>query len=104
MGLNGVVSMPYRPYFMSLPGGPSNVGPDARKWASQGLDLNAGPGGGGIDDKSLRQIPSVGPQGLADEQLKMYQQMTANSGVSKRKDPDGGWDGDRISYKHPSWQ
>ncbi|GJS72312.1 bromo adjacent homology domain, transcription factor IIS, partial [Tanacetum coccineum] len=104
MGPNGVVSMPYRPYFMSLPGGPSNVGPDARKWASQGLDLNAGPGGGGIDDKSLRQIPSAGSQGLADEQLKMYQQMAANSGVSKRKDPDGGWDGDRISYKHPSWQ
>ncbi|PWA77137.1 bromo adjacent homology (BAH) domain, Transcription factor IIS [Artemisia annua] len=104
MGPNGVVSMPYRPYFMSLPGGPSNVGPDARKWASQGLDLNAGPGGGGIDDKSLRQMPSAGNQGLTDEQLKMYQQMAANSGVSKRKDPDGGWDGDRISYKHPSWQ
>ncbi|KAI3665935.1 hypothetical protein L6452_44570 [Arctium lappa] len=46
VGPNGVVPMPYRPYFMSLPGsGPSNVGPDGRKWGSQGLDLNAGPGG-----------------------------------------------------------
>ncbi|PWA73893.1 bromo adjacent homology (BAH) domain, Transcription factor IIS [Artemisia annua] len=102
VGPNGVVSMPYRPYFMSLPGGSSNVGPDGRKWGSQGLDLNAGPG---TDDKLLRQIPLSGSQGLADEQqLKMYQQMAASSGVLKRKEPDGGWDGDRISYKPPSWQ
>ncbi|KAI3713203.1 hypothetical protein L1987_71776 [Smallanthus sonchifolius] len=32
VGLNGVVSMPYRPYFMSLPGGSSNVGPDVASW------------------------------------------------------------------------
>ncbi|KAI3665930.1 hypothetical protein L6452_44565 [Arctium lappa] len=60
VGPNGVVPMPYRSYFMSLPGGgPSNVGPDGRKWGSQGLDLNAGPGGG-ADDKlgsGLRPIP-----------------------------------------------
>ncbi|GKA70160.1 reverse transcriptase domain-containing protein [Tanacetum coccineum] len=42
--------------------------------------------------------------GLADEQqLKMYQQMAASSGILKTKEPDGGWDGDRISYEHPSW-
>nr|XP_043608255.1 uncharacterized protein LOC122580047 isoform X2 [Erigeron canadensis] len=104
VGPNGMVSMPYRPYFMSLPGGSSNVVPDGRKWGSQGLDLNAGPGGGVTDDKlpsALRQMPS---QAVADEQIKMFQQMTAGSGVPKRKEPDGGWDGDRISYKHPSWQ
>ncbi|KAI3824018.1 hypothetical protein L1987_05465 [Smallanthus sonchifolius] len=59
VGPNGVVSMPYRPYFMSVPSGSSNVGPDGRKWGSQGLDLNAGPGGGS-DDKlpfALRQLP-----------------------------------------------
>ncbi|PWA51270.1 Bromo adjacent homology (BAH) domain-containing protein [Artemisia annua] len=50
VGPNGVVSMSYRPYFKSLPGGSSNVGLDGRKWGSQGIDLNAGPG---IDDKSL---------------------------------------------------
>ncbi|KAL8229128.1 hypothetical protein R6Q57_014028 [Mikania cordata] len=107
VGPNGVVSMPYRPYFMSLPGGSSNVGPDGRKWGSQGLDLNAGPGGGS-DDKlpfALRQLPFAGSQALADEQLKMFQQMTAGGGgAPKRKEPDGGWDGDRISYKHPHWQ
>ncbi|KAK9064770.1 hypothetical protein SSX86_016152 [Deinandra increscens subsp. villosa] len=107
VGPNGVVSMPYRPYFMSLPSGSSNVGPDGRKWGSQGLDLNAGPGGGS-DDKlpfALRQLPLAGSQALADEQLKMFQQMAASGGVAaKRKEPDGGWDGDRISYKHPHWQ
>ncbi|XP_071701660.1 uncharacterized protein [Rutidosis leptorrhynchoides] len=104
VGPNGVVSMPYRPYFMSLPGG-SNLGADGRKWASNGLDLNAGLGGGGGTDDKLssvsRQIPLVGSQAMADEQLKMLQQMAAGS---KRKDPDSGWDGDRLSYKHPSWQ
>ncbi|MFS8017356.1 putative transcription regulator IWS1 family [Helianthus anomalus] len=112
VGPNGVVSMPYRPYFMSLPGGgSSNVGPDGRKWVSQGqgqgLDLNAGPGGGS-DDKlpfALRQLPLAGSQAVPDEQLKMFQQMAAGSGgAPKRKEPDGGWDSDRISYKHPHWQ
>ncbi|KAI7742508.1 hypothetical protein M8C21_019428 [Ambrosia artemisiifolia] len=96
VGPNGVVSMPYRPYFMSLPGGSSNVGPDGRKWGSQGLDLNAGPGGGS-DDKlpfALRQLPLAGSQAVADEQLKMFQQMAAGGGgAPKRKEPDGGWDG-----------
>ncbi|XP_076950973.1 uncharacterized protein LOC143624130 isoform X1 [Bidens hawaiensis] len=112
MGPNGVVSMPYRPYFMSLPGGSSNVGPDGRKWGGlgQGLDLNAGPGSG-PDDKlpfALRQLSVAGSQALADEQLKMFQQMAAGGtggGPGKRKEPDGGWDGgDRVSYKHPHWR
>ncbi|KAJ9564815.1 LOW QUALITY PROTEIN: hypothetical protein OSB04_000781 [Centaurea solstitialis] len=109
VGPNGVVSMPYRPYFMSLPGGgPGNMGPDGRKWGSQGLDLNAGPGGG-ADDKlasgGFRPIALAGSQAMDDEQLKIFQQMAAGGGVSKRKEPDGGWDGDRINYKrHPSWQ
>ncbi|KAD3641067.1 hypothetical protein E3N88_30290 [Mikania micrantha] len=102
VGPNGVVSMPYRPYYMGLPGGTSNVGPDGRKWGSQGLDLNAGPG----DDKlpaSLRQLPP----GSGDEQLRMFHQMAAGGGggASKRKEPDGNWDGDnRVSYKHPHRQ
>ncbi|KAI3813166.1 hypothetical protein L1987_17883 [Smallanthus sonchifolius] len=56
VGPIGVMPMPYRPYYMSIPGGSSNVGPDGRKWGGQGLDLNAGPG----DDKlpnALRQLP-----------------------------------------------
>ncbi|KAK9052425.1 hypothetical protein SSX86_029054 [Deinandra increscens subsp. villosa] len=99
VGPNGVVSMPYRPYFMGLPG--SNVGPDSRKWGGQGLDLNAGPG----DDKlpsNLRQLPLGG----GDEQLRMFHQMVGGGGgASKRKEPEGSWDGDnRISYKHPHRQ
>ncbi|XP_071692713.1 uncharacterized protein [Rutidosis leptorrhynchoides] len=109
VGPNGAVSMPYRPYFMSLPGNSSNVGPDDRKWPSHGLDLNAGSAGGGsgTDDKlpsGLKRIPLAGSQALADEQLKMFTQMAAGSGASKRKEPDGGWDGDRLSYRNPSWQ
>ncbi|KAI3813168.1 hypothetical protein L1987_17885 [Smallanthus sonchifolius] len=85
VGPNGVVSMPYRPYFMSLPGGSSNVGPDGRTWGSQGLDLNTGPG----EDKlpnTLRQLPLGG----VDEQLRMFHQITAgglatNSHISSRK-------------------
>lgn len=109
VGPSGVVSTPYRPYVMSLPGGASSLGPDSRKWGSQGLDLNAGPGGTDIERReermpsALRQLPLAGSQALAEEQLKMFQQM-AGGGVLKRKEPDGGWDGDRLSYKHPSWQ
>ncbi|KAI3520795.1 hypothetical protein L1887_10247 [Cichorium endivia] len=44
VGASGVVSAPYRPFMMSLPGGSSNI--DGRRWGSHGLDLNAGPGGG----------------------------------------------------------
>ncbi|KAL4577211.1 hypothetical protein LXL04_013316 [Taraxacum kok-saghyz] len=101
--LMGPLSSTYRPYVMSLPGGSSNMVPDNRKWGSHGLDLNSGPGG--PDEalpSGLRQLP------LGDEQLKMFQQMAAGSGggggVLKRKEPVDGWDGDRISYKHPSWQ
>ncbi|KAK1423293.1 hypothetical protein QVD17_18591 [Tagetes erecta] len=35
VGPNGMMSVPYRPYIMGLPGGSSNVGPDGRKWGSQ---------------------------------------------------------------------
>ncbi|KAE9620057.1 putative transcription regulator IWS1 family [Lupinus albus] len=109
VGPGGVVSSTYpRPYVMSLPGGTSNVIPDSRKWGSQSLDLNAGPGSGadteGRDDRlpsGLRQIPVPNSQALMEEHMKMFQV----AGVLKRKEPDGGWDGaDRLSYKQPSWQ
>ncbi|XP_034706618.1 uncharacterized protein LOC117930208 isoform X3 [Vitis riparia] len=97
-----------RPYVMSLPGSASNVGAENRKWGSQGLDLNAGPGGTDTERRderlppALRQLPVAGSQALAEEQLKMYQ---VAGGVLKRKEPDGGWDAaDRFGYKQPSWQ
>lgn len=107
VGPGGVVSSPFsRPIVVGLPGGTSNIGPDGRKWGSQGLDLNAGPVGATETDRrderlGLRQLPIPSSQAL-EEQLKMFQV----GGVSKRKEPDGGLDAvDRISYKQqPSWQ
>ncbi|PON75985.1 Transcription elongation factor [Trema orientale] len=108
VGPAGVVSSAFpRPYVMNLPGGASNIGPDGRKWGSQGLDLNAGPGS--IDTErrderlpsGLRQLPVPSSQALVEEQIKMFQV----GGVLKRKEPDSGLDAvDRISYKQPSWQ
>ncbi|XP_058778705.1 uncharacterized protein LOC131652765 [Vicia villosa] len=109
IGPGGVVSSTYpRPYVMSLPGGTSNVIPDSRKWGSQSLDLNSGPGVTDTerrDDRlpsGLRQMPVPSQQqALMEDHLKMFQM----AGALKRKEPDGGWDGtDRFSYKHPSWQ
>ncbi|CAI8594439.1 unnamed protein product [Vicia faba] len=108
IGPGGIVSSTYpRPYVMSLPGGTSNVIPDSRKWGSQSLDLNSGPGVTDTerrDDRlpsGLRQMPVSSQQALMEDHLKMFQM----AGALKRKEPDGGWDGtDRFSYKHPSWQ
>ncbi|CAK9162831.1 unnamed protein product [Ilex paraguariensis] len=106
-GTTGVVSAHYpRPYVMRLPGGIHNVGQEGKKLGSHGLDLNAGPGGTDVrrDERlpsALRQLPVASTQALADEQVNMYQ---VAGGVLKRKEPDGGWDGDRISYKQSSWQ
>ncbi|KAK7381376.1 hypothetical protein VNO78_34017 [Psophocarpus tetragonolobus] len=110
VGPGGVVSSTYpRPYVMSLPGGTSNVIPDSRKWGSQSLDLNSGPGGVDTerrDDRlppGLRQMSVPNSQASMEDHLKMFQM----AGALKRKEPDGGgWDGpDRLGYKpQPSWQ
>ncbi|XP_061369759.1 uncharacterized protein LOC133312556 [Gastrolobium bilobum] len=108
VGPGGVVSSTYpRPYLMNLQGSTSNVMPDSRKWGSQSLDLNSGPGGTDTerrDDRlpsGLRQMSVPNSQALMEEHLKMFQV----AGALKRKEPDGGWDGaDRFSYKQPSWQ
>ncbi|GLU12214.1 hypothetical protein SLE2022_289120 [Rubroshorea leprosula] len=91
------------PYVVSLSDGSNNSGADSsRKWGRPGLDLNAGPGGPDIegrDETSLltsRQHSVASSQALADEQARIYQMA---GGVSKRKEPEGGWDG----YKQ-SWQ
>ncbi|XP_062010048.1 uncharacterized protein LOC133726508 [Rosa rugosa] len=107
MGPGGVVSSPYpRPYMMNLAGSSSNVGLDGRKWGSQGLDLNSGPGGTEAERRDerlpsgLRQLSVPSSQALVEEQLKMFQV----GGVLKRKEPDSGLDAvDRMSYKQP-WQ
>lgn len=108
VGPGGVVSSSYpRPYVMSLPGGTSNVISDSRKWGSQSLDLNSGPGGTDTerrDDRlpsGLRQMSVPNSQASMEDHLKMFPM----AGALKRKEPDGGWDGtERLSYKQPSWQ
>lgn len=114
--LVGSVSSQYpipRPYVVGL----SDVGnsvamENTRKWVRQGLDLNAGPGAApeveGRDETlpipPPRAVPTMGSLALADEQSRMMYPMAG--GVLKRKEPDGGWDADRLSgYKQqPSWQ
>ncbi|XP_074316294.1 uncharacterized protein LOC141652644 isoform X2 [Silene latifolia] len=87
-----------RPY-VSISDVSNSVAMDnAQKWGRQGLDLNAGP-----DSEPImsRPMPSLGPLALTDEQSRLY---TLAGGAMKRKEPDGGWDMDRLSYKQPSWQ
>ncbi|XAR51827.1 hypothetical protein NMG60_11006573 [Bertholletia excelsa] len=107
VGPAGVASSHFpRPYFMSLPGGTSNPGPESRKCVAPALDLN-GPGGPDAERRderlpsALRQFPVPVSQAPADEQIKLCQMA---GGVLKRREPDSGWDADRISYKQPSWQ
>ncbi|OVA16274.1 Bromo adjacent homology (BAH) domain [Macleaya cordata] len=98
-----------RPYVISLQDGTSNGGAESsRKWGRQGLDLNAGPGGSDIEGReeryssAPRQLPVASSQALTEEQGRMYQ--TAAGAALKRKEPEGGWDMERFSYKQPSWQ
>ncbi|XP_050225217.1 uncharacterized protein LOC126674759 [Mercurialis annua] len=102
----GAVPSQYtRPFVVSFPDSSNNAGSESsRKWGRQGLDLNAGPLGLDMEGRDetpsivARQLSVANSQALADEQARMYQ--VAGGGLSKRKEPEGGWEG----YKHPSWQ
>ncbi|RDX68411.1 hypothetical protein CR513_52606, partial [Mucuna pruriens] len=104
MGPSGTVSSHYpRPYVVGLTEGSNSGSADtSRKWARQGLDLNAGPGGSDIEGRDessplpSRQLSVASSQALAEEHARIQ---LANS-VRKRKEPDGGWDG----YNQSSWQ
>ncbi|PKU66570.1 uncharacterized protein LOC110111686 isoform X2 [Dendrobium catenatum] len=108
VGAAGAVSSPYaRPYMVSLPEGSAGGGSDgSRKWGRQCLDLNAGPGTADEvkDDRvsSTRQLHAASSQSFMDEQARLYQVAGA---VLKRKEPDGGWEPERFTFKQqPSWQ
>ncbi|CAL5327222.1 unnamed protein product [Camellia sinensis] len=94
-----------RPYVVNLTDSSNNVGlENNRKWGRHGLDLNAGPGSRDIEgrDETLplasRQLSVASSQALAEEQARMYQQLT------KRKEPEGGWDTESFRYKQSSRQ
>lgn len=107
LGPVGTVSSQYpRPYVVGLPDSNSNGTMDHnRKWGRQGLDLNAGPGvvdmEGREESVSLtsRQLSVAGSQALAEEHGRMY---AVPGGVLKRKEPEGGWDGESFRFKQ-SW-
>ncbi|XP_026387326.1 uncharacterized protein LOC113282517 isoform X1 [Papaver somniferum] len=113
----------HRPYVISVPEGSSNAGggPESsnssRKWGTQGgLDLNAGPGGSdmevGREDRypsaaSRQQPVAISSQAfLTEEQGRMYYNHQAAAAVAalKRKEPEGGWDAERFSYKQQQQQ
>ncbi|XP_039057981.1 uncharacterized protein LOC120201435 isoform X2 [Hibiscus syriacus] len=106
LGPAGAVPSHYpRPsYVVRLPDGSYNSGVEGgKKWGRQGLDLNAGPGGPDIEGRdetaplAYRHLSVASSQALAEEQARMYQ---ISGGVLKRKEPEGGWDGNKQS----SWQ
>ncbi|CAN1334654.1 hypothetical protein LINPERPRIM_LOCUS36486 [Linum perenne] len=97
-----------RPYVVNIPDTNTMAATESsRKWGRQGLDLNAGPLGpdtegrdetSGLGSRQQQQLSLANSQALVEDQSRMYQ--VSGSGVLKRKEPDGGWDG----YKHSSWQ
>jgi len=97
-----------RQYAINLAEGSSSSGRDSsRKWESQGLDLNSGPGSIDLEGKDaraplpVRQNLITHPHGFAEDQGRIYQMPVAGT---KRKEPDGSWDKERSTYKQLSWQ
>ncbi|MQL78211.1 hypothetical protein Taro_010631 [Colocasia esculenta] len=105
IGSAGAASSPYvRPYVISLHEGSTSSGTESsQKWGQQNLDLNAGPGGVDIEGRverspmASRQLSVPSSQAFAEEQVRMFQ--AAVSRGLKRKDPEGGWDAERFTYK-----
>ncbi|XP_073159190.1 uncharacterized protein [Henckelia pumila] len=105
LGSVGPVSSQFqRPYVVNLPDNGSNgVLENDRKWGRPGLDLNAGPGfvEGEVREESSVQHSVAISQAVADEQARM---LSVSGGISKRKEPEGGWDNENVRYKQFSWQ
>ncbi|XP_062204901.1 uncharacterized protein LOC133906950 isoform X2 [Phragmites australis] len=97
-----------RQYAINLPEGSSSSGRDSnRKWKSQGLDLNSGPGSIDVEGKDervplpVKQNLITPPHAFVEEQGRIYQMPGVGT---KRKEPDGSWDTERSTYKQSSWQ
>ncbi|CAL9134063.1 unnamed protein product [Musa textilis] len=104
-GQAGAILSSYpRPYLISLPEGNSD---STRKWIAPGLDLNAGPGNTDLEGKderlslASRQLLVATSQAFTEEQARMH---GVPGGGLKRKEPEGGWDANRSTYKQLSWQ
>ncbi|KAL6906350.1 hypothetical protein ACP4OV_003951 [Aristida adscensionis] len=97
-----------RQYAINLTEGSSKSGHDSnRKWASQGLDLNSGPGSIDAEGKDervplpIRQNLITPPHTFVEDHGRIYQ--TPGAGT-KRKERDGSWDTERSAHKQLSWQ
>jgi hypothetical protein len=97
-----------RQFAINLAEGSSSSGRDSnRKWESQGLDLNSGPGSIDLEGKDervplpVRQNLIPPPHGFVEDQGRIYQMPVVGT---KRKEPDGSWDSERSTYKQLSWQ
>ncbi|XP_074561551.1 uncharacterized protein LOC141817820 isoform X1 [Curcuma longa] len=109
VGPAGTVLSNYRkPHLASLPEGSNGSESDnPRRWITSSLDLNSGPGNidaeGKVERSTLasRQLLSATSQGFAEEQVGMY---SVPAGGLKRKEPEGGWETGRSSYKQLSWR
>ncbi|CAL9135527.1 unnamed protein product [Musa acuminata var. zebrina] len=104
LGPSGATSSHYpRPYLISFPeGSTASVSDNSLIRSSQVLDLNTGSGSEKMEGKGERlasaskQLLAATSQAFMEEQTRMY----GLPGVgSKRKEPEGSWDGDR-SAKH----
>ncbi|CAI9112562.1 OLC1v1013028C2 [Oldenlandia corymbosa var. corymbosa] len=105
LGPVSAVSSQYpRPYMVSLSDNNNGVLENGRKWSRQGLDLNTGPGVSDIEGREetlvQRQLAIGSSQALAEEPVRMF---PLSGGVLKRKDPEGGWNGDNLRFKESSW-
>lgn len=107
-GGTSAVSSPYtRPYVISHPEGIPATGSVSRKWGRQGVDLNTGLGcveevkDDRLSWSSSRQSHAASSQSFMDDQAKLFQ---VAGGVLKRTETDGGWEPERFTFKHPSWQ
>ncbi|KAG0470571.1 hypothetical protein HPP92_017271 [Vanilla planifolia] len=101
------LSSPFaRPYVLTLPEGTaSGVSESTRKWVRQGLDLNAGPGSTDElkDDRlsSSRQLHAASSHSFMEDPGRLYH---VAGGLLKRKEPDGGWESERFTFKQPPLQ
>ncbi|XP_021591967.1 uncharacterized protein LOC110599722 isoform X1 [Manihot esculenta] len=94
-----------RPFVVSVQDN-SNIScsKSSRKWGRQGLDLNSGPLGPDLEGRdepaavASKKLSVASSQAITEEQSRMFQ--VAGSGILKRKEPEGRWEG----CKQSSWQ
>ncbi|GAB4845581.1 hypothetical protein Ancab_038983 [Ancistrocladus abbreviatus] len=106
LGTSAASSQYPHPCIVSLPDVSNNcVVESIRKLGRHGLDLNSGPGvpdverRNGVLPVASTLLSAATSQAVVEEQTRMY-----HVASSKRKEPEGGWDTQRLNCKQSSWQ